>query len=582
MDAPSPSDIFLFGDFRLDRRGGGLFRRAYGDACLPVNLGSRALDVLWALIERHGDLVSKDEIMGAVWPDTVVEEANLTVQISTLRRALGQGPSDAGWIQTVPGRGYRFVGAVTRLVADAPISEPPGADAASPGATAVAAAPKRRDVWRAAAVLLLVGIVAAGWAGTRVGWWFRNNAAPPRLSIVVLPFANLGSDPEQDYFVEAITDDLRTDLSRISGSVVIAHSTAQAYRDRTVDVRQIGHELDVRYVLEGSVRRMDDRVQVNAQLIDTESGTHVWADRFETNRRNIAEAQSEITDRLAKTLNLQLVEAVGKRIEREKNTDPGASDLIMRGWVLWFRPFSPATRQEALNAFERALEIEPSSIDARIGAATILVSNVGIGSSRSPKQDGARAERLLLEAIEQDASSSRAHETLGTLRRIQNRLDEARIEFETAVALDRNNPHALLGLGQTLMFLGRPADGLQDIEKSLRVDPRDPNIAFGHWSLGTCYLLLGQLDKATDLLRRARAEDPRVYFFHLYLSAALGLHGDIDEARAALAEAIRLKPEVNSMARWSAVQPWIGNAALRPLREKTLDVGLHRAGMPDA
>ncbi len=158
---------------------------------------------------------------------------------------------------------------------------------------------------------------------------------------------------------------------------------------------------------------------------------------------------------------------------------------------------------------------------------------------------------------------------------------EARIGYETAVALEHNSAHALQGLGQTLMFLGRPADALPAIETALRVDPRNPNVAFGHWSLGTCHLLLGHLDMATDLLRKARAENPRVFFFHLYLAAALGVRGDVDEARAALAEAIQLKPAVNSLAQWSAIQPWIGNPAFAALRDGTLDPGLRRAGMPD-
>ncbi len=431
--------------------------------------------------------------------------------------------------------------------------------------------------------LLLIGLVAAGgtaaWLGER--GWLRSEAGRAHLSIVVLPFANIGSDPEQEYFADAITDDLTTDLSRISGSVVIAHSTAQTYRGKAVDVRQIGHELDVRYVLEGSVRRMGEQVEVNAQLIDAGSGTHVWADRFATDRRNLAEAQREITGRLAHTLDLQLVAADGRRIEQMKRADPDAADLVMRGWALWFQPFSVATREKAARAFAQALEIDPQSVDAKIGAATILVSNIGVGSSRVPQQDGARAEQLLLEAIQQDANGSRAHEVLGTLRRIQARLDEARIEFETAIAFDRNNAHAMLGLGQTLMFLGRPADGIPPIENSMRLDPRDPNIAFGHWSLGSCQLLLGHIDKAADLLRTARAENPRVYFFHIYLAAALGLHGDIDEARAELAEAVRLNPAISSLAQLLATQPWLGNPAFATLRNSTFDLGLRRAGMPD-
>jgi adenylate cyclase len=153
-----------------------------------------------------------------------------------------------------------------------------------------------------------------------------------RLSIVVLPFANLSSDPDQEYFVDGITDDLTTDLSRISGSFVIARDRAFTYKGKPTDVKQIGRDLGARYVLEGSVRRTGDQVRVNVQLIDAESGAHVWADRFETERRNLAEAQGEITGRLAQTLNLELVRDVGRRIEQEKMADPNARDLVMRGW----------------------------------------------------------------------------------------------------------------------------------------------------------------------------------------------------------------------------------------------------------
>ena len=601
MDASRPPEVFVFGHFRLDQRGGGLFRQSDDGSSAPVSIGARALDVLAVLAGRAGDLVSKDEIMAAVWPETVVEEANLTVQISALRRVLDQAGSGVSCIQTVAGRGYRFVVPVARHAPGLP--EPPGApldppkgEATEPQASVSGKAATVGDVlaetslsrrhsptFLAAAILLATSIAAVGWTAARTGGhlWFHNEAARPRLSIVVLPFANLSNDPEQAYFVDAIGDDLTTDLSRIAGSVVIAHSTAQTYQGKPVDVKQIGHDLDVRYVLEGSVRRMNDQVEVNAQLLDTDSGSHVWADRFNTDRRNLAEAQSEITGRLARTLNLELLQAADRKIEQEADRNPDAGDLIMRGWNLWFRPFSAATHQEAARAFERALELDPRSVDAKIGVATILTTNVGVGSSLAPRQEAARAERLLLDAIEQDANSSRAHTVLGMLRRIQNRLEESRIEFETAVALDRNNAHALLGLGQTLTYLGHPAEAIPQIERSIRLDPLDPNAAFGDWALGVCHLLLGHVDKAADLLRKARAENPRIYFFQIYLAGVLGLRGELDEARAALAEAIRLNPAVGSLTRWTAAQPWIGNPALMALRNTTVDVGLRRAGMPD-
>jgi TolB-like protein/DNA-binding winged helix-turn-helix (wHTH) protein/Tfp pilus assembly protein PilF len=585
MDGPSSPDIFLFGNFRLDQRGGGLFRCGEDNGDVQVNVGSRALDVLTVLLRRHGDIVTKNEIMAVVWPDTVVEEANLAVQISSLRRVLDAGRSDGSSIKTVPGRGYRFVVPVTHAVVTAPEIESPIAPQKRPTSSLLPklAARFTPGFVMAAALLLVLAVTAAGWTVVRLGGisWFRNDMGRPRLSIVVLPFANLNNDSEQAYFVDAITDDLTTDLSRIAGSVVIAHSTAQTYRDRPVDVKQLGHELDVRYVLEGSVRRMENRVEVNAQLVDAESATHVWADRFETDRRDIAEAQSEIIGRLARTLNLELLAAADRSIEQEKNQDPSANDLIMRGWNIWFQPFSAERNMAAERALERALQIDPRSIDAKVGIATIAVVNSGAMLNYFPAQERARAERLLVEVTEQDPQNSRAHEVLGMLRRIQNRLEESLTEYETAIALDQNDANAFLGLGETLTYLGRPAEAIPSIERAVRLDPRDPNIAFDNAALGICHLLLGHVDRAVDLLRRARTDNTRVFFFRLYLAGALGLRGDLEEARATLTEAIRLNPEINSLARWTAAQPWLGNPALMALRDKTLDTGLRRASLPD-
>jgi adenylate cyclase len=405
-------------------------------------------------------------------------------------------------------------------------------------------------------------------------------APTPRLSIVVLPFRNLSNDPEQEYFVDGITDDLTTDLSRITDSFVIARNTAFTYKGKPVDAKQVGRELGVRYVLEGSVRRSGDQVQMNVQLIDGETGAHVWADRFDTNRANLPEAQNEITRRLARTLNLELIQAAASRIEAEKTVDPDARDLAMRGWAWWYRPASAANRQEAQRFFERALDVDPRSLEARIGLARILVANVADGWSSSVQQDQARAEQFLLEAFERDANSSMAHLVMGVLRRTQNRLAEAKTELESAIAMDRNDPPALQQLGQTLMLMGQPEAGIPHIERAIRLNPHEPSAATTYWTLGACHLLLGHLNEAIDLLRKARTENRGLYFNHLFLAGALGLRGDIDEARAALAEAIKLKPNINSLARFSAQSPYT-DAAYMALRAKTLYVGLLRAGFPE-
>jgi adenylate cyclase len=341
--------------------------------------------------------------------------------------------------------------------------------------------PSRRNSTRLA--VLVASIAAAIGIGIAAWWvWPKGNSsavpAPasiatsvqrppateaksaPRVSIVVLPFSNLSNDPDQEYFADGITDDLTSGLSRISGSFVIARTTAFTYKGKPIDVKQIGRELGVRYVLEGSVRRTDDQIRVNAQLIDAESGAHLWTDQFDTSRANLEAAQSGITGRLAWTLNMALVSDASRRIEREREVDPDARDLVLRGWDWWYRPASPKTAQEALRAFERALEIDPRSTEARIGIARVIVGKLTAGWTNSSFQQDAvqqavaRAERLLFEAIESDSNQPMAYAVLGFLRRTQARLSESRIAFEKAITLDPNFEWANFQLGWTLLFLG--------------------------------------------------------------------------------------------------------------------------------
>ena len=312
---------------------------------------------------------------------------------------------------------------------------------------------------------------------------------PPRLSIVVLPFANLSSDSEQEYFVDAITDDLTTDLSRIVNSFVIARTTAFTYKGKPVDVKQIGRELGVRYVLAGSVRRLGEQVQVNVQLIDTETGAHLWADRFDTDRANLATGQSEITTRVARTLKLELLEAVGRRIEQDKPVNLDASDLVMRGWALFYRPLSPVNLEQLQRTFEQALEIDPESFNARVGIATILNEYLTLGLSKSRDHDMARSEQLLGEALERDRNDSWTLSELGRIRRLQGRLIEAQIEFEKAITLDRNNTRAILQLAIALIYLGRPQAALPNLEKSLQLNPRYQNVFYRYFWAGYCHLL---------------------------------------------------------------------------------------------
>jgi len=406
-------------------------------------------------------------------------------------------------------------------------------------------------------------------------------AVPTPLSIVVLPFANLSNEPEQDYFADGITEDLTTDLSRIADSFIISRHTAFTYKGKPVDVRQVGRELSVRHVILGSVRRTGDQVRVNVQLIDAESGAQLWADRFDTSRADLDQAQDEITGRLAHTLDRELVVAAVARIEQRPRTDPDARDLVMRGWAWWHRPTTISARQEARRLFEQALAMDPASIGAKIGLAATITQILVEGWSSSFAEDQALADRLLHEVLEHDAHHPMARAQMGLLRRVQNRLREAQAEVEMAIALDRNNELALKQLGQILLFQGEPAAAIPHLEKAIRLNPRGANLWSIQWPLGQCHLLLGQVDEAVELFRMACAASPRAYYLYLNLAGALGLRGDLAEARAALVEAIRLKPEVNSLARYRAVTPWITHPRHWALRDNTLNAGLRRAGFPD-
>ena len=534
---------FSFGDHLLD-----VDRRELRRGAELIAIQPQVFDLLVYLVRNRSRVVSRGDVLKAVWGGRVVSESTVTSRINAVRKAVGDSGKAQRLIRTVPRRGIRFVGVV-------------------------------REEHNPAAPVDARSMAAEHPQSPTA---FAN--IDRRLSIVVLPFVNLSNDPGQEYFADGITDDLTTERARISGSFVIARSTAFTYKSSPVDVRQIGRDLGVRYVLEGSVRRAGDKVQINLQLVDAESGAHLSADRFDTNRVNLAEAQGEIAGRLARTLHPELVGDASRRIEQEKAVNPDARDLVMRGWAWYYRPRSATTAREAQQAFERALEIDPRSIDARIGIARLLlvnlIRNFDIESSHSIEHDSARAEQLLLEAIERDPNRSIARSTMGQLRRVQNRLTESRIEYETAIALDPNDDFAHVQLGWTLLLLGQASTAITEGEKAVRLSPRDPQIWDKYLQLGWCQLLLNQLDPAIDLFVKSRAANPRTWVTHFGLAGALGLKGDLNAANAVLAELVRIKPEVNSLARFRVYRPW-GNPQYWTLYEKTAAAGLRRAGFPD-
>ena len=328
--------LFLLEDCVLDSKRRELRR---GPVLLPIE--PQVFDLLEYLVRNRDRVVSKDDLLASVWGGRIVSDSTLASRINAARRAIGDTGEQQQLIRTIIGKGVRFVGKAREQ--------------------------QDNDQWAAPPLV-------------------------PRLSIVVLPFSNFSNDPELEHFADGITDDLTTDLSRISGGFVIARNTAFTYKGKPVDVKQIGRELGVRYVLEGSVRRAGDMLRLNVQLTDVESGAHLWADRFDTDRADLVEAQNEILGRLARTLNLKLMEAAGLRVERESALTADSQDLLIYGWAMYQRATTASALQEAQRIFERVLEIDPSSAAAKVGIGHALSSNVANYWSSSARQDMARAE----------------------------------------------------------------------------------------------------------------------------------------------------------------------------------------------
>jgi hypothetical protein len=263
--------------------------------------------------------------------------------------------------------------------------------------------------------------------------------------------------------------------------------------------------------------------------------------------------------------------------------DPAVRELTNRGWALSSLPYTAARWQEARQDFERALEADPRSSEARIGLASILSNKLADGWSPVLQEDIPRAERLLLETIDNGSVSSRAaaHFTLGVLRQMQNRLPEAQGEFDTASSLGSNNARTYLHLGETLLYLGQPEAAIPLLQEVIRLRPDDSNAAIAYWALGTCQLFLARVDQAIDLLQTAGVANPRSWVPHFYLAGAYSLKGDLDKARSAMTEAIRLKPAMRSLARMRVENPWLRNQQYWTLQERTLNIGLRRVGFPD-
>lgn len=497
--------LFAFGSFVLDPAAGTLLRQ---DA--PVAVGDRGLRLLAALVERPGAILSKAELMDAAWPGRAVEEGNLTVQIAQLRKLLGPAADGAEWIVTVPRVGYRFAGTVERL----------------------------------------------GRAGR------RPLPLPDTPSIAVLPFVNIGGDPAHEAFADGLTEDLITDLSRVPGLFVIARTSVFAYKGKAMDVRDIARDLGVRYLLEGSARRADGRVRINAQLVDATSGDHLWADRFDRSLADIFAVQDEATGKI--------VEALLGRLRppppRNRPNSLEAYDLCVRARKLIDE--SPQAAREAHLLLTRAVALDAGYAEAhRWLAMNHWMRWVHWGDPIKPNRGVALD--LARKAVAIDPNDAGCRWVLANLLAYERDFATADAEFARALELDPNEADAWATLSDIAVLAGRIEEGLEHIRKAFRLNPFPAS--WYHLTLGQAQYAAGDYAAAVATLRQ---EETYRTSSRRFLAASLARLGRLDEARAEAELFLAGNPHFSTR-HWAETEPF-RDAATR----EHFVAGFREAGLP--
>ncbi|KGT76241.1 adenylate cyclase [Bradyrhizobium japonicum] len=405
---------------------------------------------------------------------------------------------------------------------------------------------------------------------------FQPPSSAPHLSLVVLPFANFGGDPDQEHFVDGVTESLTTDLSRINGALVIARNTAFTFKGKAIDIKKLGRELNVRYVLEGSVQRGGNRLRVNVQLIDAETGNHLWAERFDKPVADLFDMQDEIVSRLANALDAELTAAEARRAERSLH--PDAMDLVFQGRAWYNKGLTPDHMARARDFFERALALDPESIEAMVGLAMV---DVAVGATIMTDDFSARfaaAEACSTKVLSLAPNHAGAHLTLGIVQMFTKRLAQSIVECEQALAADRNSAAAHAAIGYAKYLLGRGAETEAHINEAFRLSPRD---TLAHRWMVWVGLAKVQLNKDTEAilwLRRGLDTNRNYSAAHFVVAAVLAQLGELDNARAAVKDGLALDPSFTIRRLRSIV--WSDNPTYVAGRERFIE-GMRLAGVPE-
>jgi TolB-like protein/Flp pilus assembly protein TadD len=501
---------FVFGPFAFNPDPGILFRDG-----VPVEIGQRAVSLLTALLVADRRVVGKSELMDAAWPGLAVEESNLSVQIAALRKILGPAPGGGKWIVTVPRVGYRWAGPAE-------------------------------------------GIANAADIG--------NVARSDKPGIAVLPFSNLGGDAENDYLADGISEDIIATLARYRWFHVIARNSSFAFRDQTAGTSKIAHDLGVRYLLDGSVRRAGDRMRIVSHLIDAAAGTEIWAGRYDMEMANVFAVQDDLAERVAGAIEPELLWTEGIPPPVRHTGDIPAWDLVRRG-MWYFHQVSLPTHREARACFRQACARDPHLPEAHLWLGRVNAGFIAYGWSNTPDADRQEGLAASLRAIALDDRNPYAHYALAIVSAYSDRLEQAERAAERAVEL---SPSFALGhrvLGMTRLFRGAAMDAVEPLAHSFRLCPHDPQNAVWLHLLALAQLFAGRRAEALRVTNRALAVRPDWRPTHELRAAVFRSLGRPDTAHSCLTEATRLP-----VPRSDALQPlWANNPKWRAEFDRLVD-----------
>jgi len=512
--------IYEFGEFRLETANKALLRNG-----VPVGLTPKVFDTLLLLVEHSGQLVEKDEFVQRLWPGTFVEDAALAENISRLRRVLGEN-SGQPWIVTVPKRGYRFSSDVRKAI---------GTEIASANLPKANAPRSKLKLGLSAAVVLLV--VGAGYLYVSQSNRFT---APPVRSLAVLPLENLSGDPEQEYFADGMTDDLITQLAKISSLRVISRTSVMRFKGTRKSLGDIARELNVDAVVEGTIIRSPERVRVTAQVVRANPEQHLWAESYDRPLGDVVLLQGELTNEISRAIRIQLTPQEQTRLASARPVNPEAYEACLKGRYFWGKR-TEATNKKAIEYFQLAIEKEPTYALAYAGLADSYASTAISGAlqeSVPPSEGFPKAEAAATKALELDDTLADAHASLATAKFLYDRdWAVAETEFKRALKLNPNYANAHMSYAQSLLWMQRPCEAVDEAHRARDLDPLSLVI---NANLGLILGFTRHYDLAIEQIRKTLDMDPNFGLAHYRLGQILILKGMNKEAVPELERAVAL------------------------------------------